>query len=194
MDHRDARNMQTRMDHRDIEEFKNDIKVRTQREGILVREWFRAKCDPKRFLLEDAGVDNSGELIVEAAKTSRKPDFSLTDRLSGEKTYIEVKNSFDKWIATFKESDLEFYQKFEDKMIILVFVATGMRRDYEMTPSKLTEWFIIKKKEIPKIMEVGYYEPCGHRGFGGKATYRLSRCQDQFDIFDYKVTNLYRHK
>jgi len=169
-------NLDYRRDGRPLSKFKSDMKIRTKREGILAREWAKYNKD---LQLEDSGADNEGELIPD--NVTGDPDFRA--KLGDKGFFIDVKNSPAN-MATFKADNLNYFARFQEPCIWLVFLNTNMWHDEDIVPSRGTEWFIIKKPAIKLIKDVADYNPYGHPGFGGKASYRLFRnvIEQHFEI------------
>jgi len=175
-----------RKDHRTLEQFKNQIKHCTKREGVFARVWFEKIIKPlfSEGVLEDTGVDNTGEVV-----TDQKADFSKTDfginltncsqevldilKLEANPSFLnlEVKISPRSYRATIKEQNFQMYERIYDNSSfrILVFISAGE----ELQPSEYTEWFIVTMKEFEKFRTLGVIT--NERVFGYKPAWKIDR-------------------
>lgn len=179
-------NLKYRKDNRTIEEFKQDIFIRTKREKVLMNTWIKiANLNGLNLNCEDAGADNSGQVIFDSAKTTRFPDFLVSGDIN---SYFDVKVSPSEHCVTFKKDDIKYFKNFNEKVVWLVFFDTGML-GIDTNPKKTTKWILLKQDGIDQVIEYANFKANGHSGFGGKPSYRLFK-EDIAKLF--KINNLYK--
>ena len=145
-----------RKDNRTDEQFKKDIldhSVAEKESSKIIKSYFEEVLD-MRVLIEDNGIDNSGE-IIKKKKISSTADY-LFVFANGQKRLLEIKNHSEKYdFLTLKKNQLEKYIK-EDATVVI------FRENYMLLiPSDTLQ--IIKETYTPKI----------YGCYGGKEGYRL---------------------
>ncbi len=175
-------NLNFRKDVRSVEEFKRDIAIHTNKEKQLISIWEFALNGKVKVL--DNGMDNSGDLVLDAKNVNKKPDYKIL--FSGKEKFLEVKTSPVSHKATFKTDDLTKYIKIPNTSILL-FVDAGKPTDTKF-PKQSTKWTIINNINMKKIMEIGLYTERDFR-FGYKPTYMVTI--EQMHEMNLKFRNLY---
>lgn len=175
MNKKDLANYNYRKDVRDDKTFKKQIKERTKRENILM-EIYAQKMNVE---FEHNGMDNSGKVIKESSKVNKNPDFIIKDH------FIDVKIS-PSHNVTLKLDDLNYLEKFPNKLSYLIFLQTNMRNEND-EPSPNTQFFFLKKNQIELFKSLSQFIP-NDQWFGFKSTYRSNKSKLENH---FKIKNLY---
>lgn len=107
------------MDNRSIGQFKKDLVRGTKYEKIASKILkYHFEEEGRKVEIEDYGMDNSGELVVDAKKVNAKADYIFI--IDGEKHYFEIKVHSDKYpCMTFKKSNIQTYLRNSAECIIV---------------------------------------------------------------------------
>lgn len=139
-----------RRDVRTVEQFANDIELRTKKETFLV-QLFKKEMEylGHEITIVDNGVDNGGKL---ADKVTCAPDYLIT--IDGKKMLLDIKNSPVTHKCTFKVHNLRQYIKMGAG--ILLFIGTGqIDKNPESINYENTKWAIITTEAIANIVKFG---------------------------------------
>ncbi len=158
-----------RRDFRTVEQFKQDIKFRTEKEKFLV-ELYKKEMALRghKVVIENNGVDNEGELLK---KSNCEADYKISID-NGEPFLVDVKNSYldSKW--TFKTHSLKQYVKSDTS--ILIFWATGRLDGNHINLDRSSTCYgIISPSNISKILKT--YEHYKEYTFGNKMCVRIPK-------------------
>lgn len=108
------------MDKRSVEQFKKDLARDTMYEKVaadILKVHFEE--EGRKVEIEDYGMDNSGELVVDAKKVSAKADYIFI--IDGQKHYFEIKVHSDKYpCITFKKSNIDTYLRNNVECIVVM--------------------------------------------------------------------------
>jgi len=155
-------NLQYRMDSRNLQNFKDDIRKRTKKEtflaNLIVKEW---EYLGYKVQLLDNGTDNSGQFLT--GRVSASPDYQAI--VNSTKFLFDIKNSGVIHKCTFKLHNLKQYVKWG--ACILLFYGTGfIDEDPSQINYQTTMWGVIKPHKIAAMIQK--YQPYKEPKFGNK--------------------------